>query len=341
MQLKRRLPVVAPQNEYVFFAPPGALGSLTVTSRLPTSHPLVRILWEQTVEPLEVNRRRIDVVHSPVNVSPLLLRPASVVTVHDLAFRKFPHLFPPGKRLYLSWMVRASVLRADRVIADSRSSRRDLIEEFQVEPEKVTVVPLGVDESYHPDPELATPLPHPYVLYVGTLEPRKNLPLLLRAFADLKNAGYPHKLAIVGPPGWMYRNVYELISSLGIAEAVILAGFVEDLRPWYNHADLFVYPSIFEGFGLPPLEAMACGTPVVTSSAGSLREVVDDAALVVPPNDQMTLFIAMRSILDDAGLAARLSNAGPERAARFSWDETARRTVQVYEEAARPVRSPE
>jgi len=330
-QLVDRLPQVAPQHEYVFFAPPGRSGPGVVPARLPTSNPVVRIAWEQVVEPGAIRRCGADAVHSPVNVSPLLPGCPTVVTLHDLAFLKFPHTFTRAKRIYLSRLVGISARHADHVIVPSDASRLDVVEALGVAPDKVTVVPEGVDERYRVRADVARPLQGPYILFAGTIEPRKNLPVLLRSFASLKVLGYPHKLALAGAPGWMYEEVYRTIESLGIADSVALTGFVGDLVPWYNHADLFVYPSLYEGFGLPPLEAMACGTPAVTSSAGSLREVIGNAGILVAPTDVDGFVEAMRSILDDAELRQRLIRAGAARAAMFSWDDTVRKTVGIYE----------
>lgn len=331
-QLMKRLPVVAPQHDYVFFVPSGISCSQCHASRLPTWNPLVRILWEQAVEPIEASKQGLAVVHSPVNVTPFALRQRSIVTLHDLAFVKYPGTFRSAKALYLRALVKASVMRATRVITPSHATSRDATDILGVSGEKIEVIPLAVDEHFRRAPDLKSPLDSPFILHVGTLEPRKNLPCLLRAFARLSRLGYPHKLALVGPPGWLYDEVYKLITQLDIESCVVVKGFVEDLLPWYNCADLFVFPSMYEGFGLPPLEAMACGTPVVTSSSGSLQEVVDDAALVVLADDEDGYLNAIRRVLDDPELASRLSSAGLARAAMFSWDETARRTARVYEQ---------
>src|SRR5579884_1323393 len=330
-QLIRRLPRVAPGLEFLFFTPPGWEMAGAVPSRLPTSRPLTRIAWEQAAAPVLARRWKLDVTHGPVNVLPLLSTTRGVVTVHDLAFLKYPKAFRRSRGVYLKLVVGASVRKAAAVITPSRSTREDVIEHFGVDLEKVHVIPLGVDEHYQHSGPVDAPLDGPYVLYAGTLEPRKNVPLLLRAFAELRRLGYPHRLALVGGPGWKYRGVFELISRLGIEDAVVAPGFVEDLLPWYNRADLFIYPSVYEGFGLPPLEAMACGTPVITSSAGSLGEVVDDAALTFPPYDQEALLALIRSVLDNRETAERLRALGPQRAAQFPWDETARQTAAVYE----------
>lgn len=334
-ELVSRLPRIAPQHEFIIFTPPRHSGAGIVASRLPTYNPLARIAWEQAIAPIESWRRGIDVFHSPVNVSPMFLSTPTVVTVHDLAYLRFPDRFSRWKQRYLQTMVRLSVERAEAVITPSLHTKEDVIRAFGVAGERVTVIPEGVGEQFKPDPDSQSPIMVPYILCVGTVEPRKNLPVLLNAFAELKRSGYPHHLALVGARGWMYEDVDSAIRQLGLSESVIMPGFVDDLVPWYNHADLFVYPSSYEGFGLPPLEAMACGTPVIMSSAGSLSEVAGNAALLVPPENPGALLEAFRDVLDNESRRASMVRAGVDRAANFSWDDTMRRTLDVYQAVAR------
>jgi len=334
-ELVLRLPTVAPEHEFVFYVPPQIDIPFGSPSRLPTHTPLVRIAWEQIAEPVENWRRRVELIHSPVNVSSLLLSAPSVVTIHDLSFVRFPDRVVPAKRWYQRTMSAHSARHARRVIVPSRATKEDCVAAFGIDPDRVTVIPEGVGSEFHVDPSSRPPLDQPYILHVGTLEPRKNLPRLIAAFAQFKADGRPHSLALVGPKGWMYEQIEAAIESAGLEDSVRLVNFVPDLAPWYNHADFFVYPSLYEGFGLPPLEAMACGTPVVLSSAGSLSEVAGDAALLVSPSDTGGLVTAMRTMADNATLRDRFRIAGLARAAQFSWDETARRTVEVYEAASR------
>jgi glycosyltransferase involved in cell wall biosynthesis len=340
-QLVSRLPSVDPENEYVIFAPPNTTGAGVVPSRWPTSNPLVRILWEQTAESGTARRKHIDVLHATVNISPLLLAPPTVVTIHDLAFLKFPEAFRRPKQVYLRTLVGASIRKAAAIITPSAATRQDIVETYGVSPERVEVIHHGVDEHYRFDPELPRPFEPPFILCVGTIEPRKNIPVLLQAFAELKTMGYPQKLALLGAPGWKYDDVYTTIDHLALSGEVTVRGFVDDLLPWYNHADLFVFPSMYEGFGLPPLEAMACGTPVVLSSAGSLREVAGDAASLVEPSNVGDFLVAMRAVLDDPARRQQMSQAGMAQAGRFSWNDTARRTADVYRVAHERSRAPD
>jgi glycosyltransferase involved in cell wall biosynthesis len=204
----------------------------------------------------------------------------------------------------------------------------------------VTVVPNGVGDEMQPlDParvaahRAARGLPERLILFLGTLEPRKNVLTLLEAFSLLcRRPGFAHTLVIAGGKGWYYQEIETAVERLGLRERVIFAGFVpqEELPLWYNAADLFVYPSLYEGFGLPPLEAMACGTPVITSNTSALPEVVADAGLMVDPLDAAALAEAMAALLDDPEARRALRAAGLRQAASFSWRETAQRTATVY-----------
>jgi glycosyltransferase involved in cell wall biosynthesis len=234
-----------------------------------------------------------------------------------------------------------SARRADRVIAISEATRRDVIKFLRVAPERVTRVYCGVDARFHPfdDGDVLRRfredrhLPDHFVLYLGTIEPRKNLVRLIDAYADLRRRGTTDwPLVLAGGRGWRDELVLQHADRLGLGEAVRFAGFVpEDEIPlWYNAADFFVYPSEYEGFGLPPLEALACGTPVVASNRASLPEVLDDAAILVDPADTHAIADGMERLLADSALRSRLSAAGPLQASGFSWRAMAEETLNVY-----------
>ncbi len=318
-----------------------ALASGWRQTRVPADRPPLRIAWEQSLLPLHARRGRIDLLHGPVNVAPLLARCPTVVTVHDLAFLRVPGGLTSHRRRYLTAATRASVRRARRVIAVSASTKRDVVELVGVPPERVVVIPLAADERFRPLPDdvlarfrAEQRLTCPFILYVGTLEPRKNVPVLLRAFAAIAKA-FPHELILVGAEGWLTSEIHTTLADLRLGDRVRLAGYGDPaaLPGWYGAADLLVYPSRFEGFGLPPLEAMACGTPVIVSNATSLPEVGGDAVLTIDPDDIAGLAAAMRRVLTDPALAAGLRARGLARAATFSWERTARETVRVYREA--------
>ncbi|MGE5619282.1 MAG: glycosyltransferase family 4 protein [Sphingomonadaceae bacterium] len=307
---------------------------------LPTWKPPVRIAWEQSLQPLAVARERLDILHSTSYVQPLLCPAKSVVTMLDLSFLRLPHSFNRGNRIYLSTMARLSAHRCDRILTISESTRQDVIHFFGVPGDKVEVTYLGVDPVFKPaEPGLLARfrserrLPERFLLYVGTLEPRKNVERLVEAYARTR-ADYqiPHKLVLGGAKGWLYDRIFARVRELGLETEVLFTSYIpyDELPLWYNCADIFIYPSLYEGFGLPPLEAMACGTAVITSSVSSLPEVVGDAAITVNPFDVDALARAIASVLEDATLRQRLRTEGPKRAGRFSWNEMAAATMKAY-----------
>ena len=344
------LPNVAGDEQYLVYAPYSDANRRLLArprmrsrlNRLPMSRPPVRIAWEQSVLPLELVRERADLLHALAFVSPLAWRGKSVVTVYDLSFLRFPEVYNRSNRLYLGTFTPPSLRRAERVITISEDARRDVIELCGVAPERVTAILLAADARFAPagaaDVEAfrrRQGLPERFVLYQGTLQPRKNVETLVRAYALLRSQGNDdHILVLAGPRGWQHEPIFDLIRQLGLEGAVMFPGFVpdDDLPLWYSSATVFAFPSRYEGFGLPLLEAMACGTPVVSSNASSLPEVVGDAGLLVDPSDAEGLSGSLRRLLDDEALRSSLSAAGRARAQTFSWRRTASETVQVYRE---------
>lgn len=302
--------------------------------------PAVRILWQHSAFPFLLARDRVSLFHATMNVAPWWTPCPVVVTVHDLAYLRYPEVHPLGRRLYLSALTRLTVRRARAIIAVSRFTREEIVHFFRVPPERIRVIYEGYDPAFRPLPaaEVAAfrkrrNLPERYLLYVGNLEPRKNLPMLVRAFARMATQ-HDAVLVLAGPRGWGYAGLFRLIEALGLQERVYFPGFVpaEELPLWYNAAELFVYPSRYEGFGLPPLEAMACGTPVVVSRASSLPEVVGEAAVQVDPGDVDGLARALLQLLTRADLRAMYRERGLEQAQRFSWPHMARETLLLYRE---------
>ncbi len=310
-------------------------------SRLPTERPLVRIAWEQVIQPLALRRERIELLHALAFAGPLSISIPWVVTIYDLSFLRYPQSFNRANRTYLKWAVSSAVRRADRVIAISESTKSDLISLFGIPPERVSVVYCGFDGALSKPRSRADieswrthrGLPDHYILHVGTIEPRKNIARLVRAFARVKNAAHlPHHLVLVGGRGWKYEEIDRVIAEEQLTDSVILAGYVpqDELPYWYRAADLMVYPSLYEGFGLPPLEALASGLPVVCSNAASLPEVVGDAALIVSPEDEAALADGIVRALNDKALREEMVARGERQASKFSWARAARETVQVY-----------
>lgn len=320
-----------------------APGIQVVRSRLPLENPLARIAWEQSIFPLHLRRQRAGLVHGLVNVLPLAAPCPGVVTVHDLAFVRTPETMRPVKRLYLTALCRASVRRAAHVIAVSQQTATDLQHFFGTPPARITVVHNGVAARFTPRraAEMAAfrqrrGLPARYLLYLGTLEPRKNLEQLVRAFAQWRaaaeDAAHDVKLVLAGAKGWYYAEIFRAVEALGLAEQVVFPGFIpgDELPDWYAAATAFVYPSVFEGFGLPVLEAMACGTPVVCSQAPGVSEVAGDAALTFRPNDGAALVAALELMVNQPAARQELAGRGLAQAARFTWQRSAAATLAIY-----------
>lgn len=312
-----------------------------VRSRLPTHQPLIRIVWEQFIQPIELPRARIDLLHALAFAGPLTISIPWLVTIYDLSFMRYPAAFHPLNRLYLTWAVRYAARHANYVIAISESTKRDLVELVGARPERIRVIYCGKDAAFAPLTDrtalaawrAARGVPDKMLLFVGTIEPRKNIVRLLRAFARAKRAArLPHHLVLIGARGWKYDQVDQTIVQENLTNAVQFVGYVPhaELPRWYHAAEAFVYPSLYEGFGMPPLDAMASGTPVITSNAASLPEVVGDAALQVAPTDEAALADAIVRVLTDTALREQMIARGLEQAARFSWTRTAHETMTLY-----------
>lgn len=327
------------------FAPDGpadavghaGLGGLPLTE-LP--HPIRRLYpgWALARRPaLPDALSSMDLVHSPLPaaIPPVGPEQRLVVTVHDLAFRIHPRLFPRQWRMMYRLGLARAVRSADAIIAVSRHTAEDLLRHSRVDPRKLHVVPLAASlppSRADVDEVLGRlKIRGPYILFVGTLEPRKNLVRLVRAYRRIAVRGAPHTLVLAGPIGWRHQALMREIALEGPGE-IQLTGQTAggDLDALYRGASAFVYPSLYEGFGLPVLEAMARGVPSVVSTASSLPEVAGEAALPVDPRSVAGLAEAMERVVSDRGLATRLREAGLARSGRFSWEETARLTLEVY-----------
>ena len=305
---------------------------------------LLRILWEQLILPWQLLYFRIDLLFTPSVAIPLWVPCKTVTTIHDMIpFHQGIRKYPKVRAAYMRWATRRAAKRSDLVLTVSEHSRQELIQFCQLSGEKILVAPDGVDEKYSrvdskgPLSRCRTKykLPDRFILFVGTLEPGKNILKLVEAFRRLKSqCSIPHKLVIVGPQGWGTKAILKTIENSALKDEIRITGFIpeEDLPFVYNAADLFVFPSLYEGFGLPPLEAMACGTPVVASNVPALPEVVGEAALLVDPYDIDELVSAMERILRDRQLRERLASKGMERARGFSWKKTAEIVLGAFRE---------
>ena len=357
-ELIHALVTEAPGYRYTFFSarPPAVLpvpNSLPVAPQVahrpaPVDERWLYRLWYRAGIPLPVQlfTGPINLFHSPDFVLPPVRGGIpTLLTVHDLSFVHYPATFPANLVAYLNRVVPRSVARATHILADSQSTKRDLAAIWRVPDDKVTVLYSGVNERFRPVTD-ATALAavraryglgdRPYVLAVGTVQPRKNYELLVRAFRAVAQAG-PHVLVIAGGRGWLTEGLDAEITRQGVADRVILPGFVDDadLPALYSAADLFVFPSLYEGFGLPLLEAMACGVPVISSDASSLPEVAatggEPTALLLPPGDEAAWSAAMLRLLTDETARQRLITAGVAQAARFTWQAAARQLAALYE----------
>jgi glycosyltransferase involved in cell wall biosynthesis len=261
-----------------------------------------------------------------------------VVTVHDLAFERYPGMFPRTWRTIYRMGLRAAVRRADAILTPSRHTAEDVLSRTKVDPAKLHVVPLAAAPPPR-EVDIADALGRlkvraPYVLFVGTIEPRKNLVRLVRAYRRVAGTGLPHALVLAGPLGWQHEALMRELALEGPGE-IVMTGALDagDLDAVFRAADAFVYPSLYEGFGLPVLEAMTRGVPAIVSNTSSLPEVTGDGAIGVNPRSIREIASAIEALCTDVGLAERLAATGRLRAERFSWDETARRTLEVYERA--------
>ena len=309
-------------------------------------------LWTHLRLSREMQSAPPDVLFVPSHVLPVVHPRRCVVTVHDLGYHYYPEAHTLFQNAYLRWSTRYNARTATRVLADSDATRKDLLRYYGIPAERIVVVYPGRDETLTPvkDPQTLNAvharygLNAPYFLYVGTLHPRKNLVRLVNAFADLASAkratsestdGRANtKLVLAGQKGWLYEEIFAQVRRLGLENRVMFTGYVPDadLPGLLSGALAFVFPSLYEGFGLPVLEAMACGTPVICSNVSSLPEVGGDAALQIDPLDTEALAEAMHQVLTDEGLRTMLVERGHEQVQRFSWQRCASQVLQVLED---------
>ncbi len=317
--------------------PPPPHDGLTVIKR-PTSIGR-RILFDQLGLPELRRRYAPQVVHYPANIGPLFHQPGVVLTVHDLSFVRHPEWFRPERAAYYRFAVRRSARLAQRILADSRATAEDLQGFWNIPAEKIDVVPLGVSPHFQPASleEQARVrrqygLDTNFFLYYGTVEPRKNLPRLLAAWNRVADQ-IPHTLVIAGRTGWKNVALQKQLQQMKHPDRIQFTDYIpqRDLPAVISSAHAFVWPSLFEGFGLPPLEAMACGIPVLTSTTSSLPEVTGDAALLVDPTSVEAIADGMLQLAQDHVLCEGLREKGKKRAAKFTWQRTAQQTLAAYQ----------
>jgi len=284
--------------------------------------------------PVQVFTGDIDLYYSPDFVLPPVRDGIpTILTVHDLSFVHYPETFTPPLRNYLNQVVPRSIRKANHVLADSQATKEDLIEIWNIDEKKITVLYAGVNPSFRPPTDRGKFTEvrkkydlgdEPYIFSVSTIQPRKNYQMLIKAFKDVAK-NYPHNLIIAGGRGWLYEETFNEVIAQGLEDRVRFIGFVddEDLPALYSEATLFVFPSLYEGFGLPVLEAMACGVPVIVSGASSLPEVASEAALMLPPQEQRLWSSAIRDLLDNPNRRAQMVAGGFLRVRQFGWKRAA------------------
>jgi glycosyltransferase involved in cell wall biosynthesis len=305
---------------------------------------LRRIFYEQALLPGRLRRDGVDVLHCPAYIRPLRARMPVVLTVHDLFTLTHPELCKRLNVLHFRLAFPRSIRRAQVIHCTSEWTKQSLAELFPDEAQKAHVITPGVDDIFHPsDRAPGGPatlrrlgLAEPPLLFVGNVEPKKNLEVLLAAYAQFRKGGAPNRLLMVGGPGWRSRGVFQAMRRLGLEQDVVRTGYVprHELPGIYRASLALVFPSLVEGFGLPPLEAMACGLPVICATGSGLAESVGNAALTVQPDDVEALARAMRRLAESADLRAVLSGAGLARARHFQWRDRAGQFRRLYRLAA-------
>ncbi|MEM9953591.1 MAG: glycosyltransferase family 1 protein [Chloroflexota bacterium] len=320
------------------------LASNAVWKATPLSSKWLARVWHrmQLPVPVELITGQVDLFHATdFTLPPTRSTTKTIVTVHDMSYVRVPDAASPRLRAYLDAVVPRSTRRADHIIADSQATKDDLIEFCQLPEQKITVLLSGIDNRYQVidnDSFLMTirnfyHIPSvPYLFTVGTIQPRKNYSRVIRALKQLRDTGYDLHLVIAGGKGWLEDEMYQTLEETGLNDVVHLIGYAKDehLAGLYSGAEAVVFPSLYEGFGFPVLEGMACGTPVVTSNVSSLPEVAGDVAIMVDPYDVEEIANAIRRVLDDSDLRAEMIRRGFEQASRFTWEKSARHLRDIY-----------
>lgn len=298
-------------------------------------------LWTHLRLSWELLRHPVDLLFVPAHVLPLYHPRRSLVTIHDVGYRFFPEAHPLTQRLYLAWSTRYNARAAARVIAVSHATQEALATSYGIPRQKIHVIPNGYTPDLAPVRDAQHlnavrqkySIPGEYILYLGRIQPRKNLPRLIRAFARIAEEYPDLSLVLAGPGGWLEQSIRAAIADVHLDGRVLLPGYVaaEDKAALLSGARVFAFPSLYEGFGIPVLEAQACETPVLTSTTSSLPEVAGDGAFLVDPTDEMAIADGLRRLLEDAALCEALRARGRMNVTRFSWESTARQTAALIE----------
>ena len=309
-----------------------------------------RLIWDQFTFPRLVKKHQVDLIHQPCFSAPLLYRGPVVITIHDIISILFPKSIPFASRMFYSKWMPISYRKASQIITISESTKRDIVKNLGIDKDKITVIPLAVDKRFGDkvsDAEVKRSkkkykLPEKYILHIGTLEPRKNLGFLIESFSEvIKDKKFDDLyLVITGKKGWYYEGLFEIVRKLNLQDRIILTGYFDekDKPALYRGATVFAFPSLYEGFGLPSLEAMASGVPVVSSNTSSMPEVIGKAGILIPPEDRAAWVKNIKKVVLDTSLQNKMKQANKEQVKKFSWEKTARKTIEVYEKAFREYR---
>lgn len=302
-----------------------------------------RFIWDQFKFPSIARQNKADLLHQPCFSAPLLFNGPVVVTIHDIISILFPQNIPFASRMFYSKWMPFSYAKAKHIISISESTKRDIMRVLKIPENKITVIHNGYDAKLKKkisEEEITKvrakySLPQDYLLHIGTLEPRKNLDFLIDVFCeaikDKKNANL--SLVITGKKGWYFEGLFEKVRKLELEEKVIFTGYIDegDKGAIYQGAKIFTFPSLYEGFGLPPLEAMACGVPVISSNTSSMPEVIGDAGELISPKNKMAWVEAITRINGDEKLYKQMQSKNATQIEKFDWEKTAQKTIEVYE----------
>lgn len=304
-----------------------------------------RFYWDQVTYPRKAKAAKVDLIHQPCFSAPLLVRCPVVITIHDIISLLYPESIPFASRMFYSKWMPLTYGKANKIITISQSTKNDIVRVLKIPEEKITVIPLAVDEKFEQPikgEEVARvkkkyKLSQDYILHVGTLEPRKNLQFLIDVFSEVirKGKNSSLNLVITGKKGWYYEGLFRRARELNLEDRVIFTGYVDeaDKPAIYKGAKIFAFPSVYEGFGLPPLEAMASGVPVVSSNTSSIPEVIGEAGVLLPPNDTEKWVRAITELNTNEDMRKKYIKLNKERVKNFSWIKTAKATIDVYDKA--------
>lgn len=333
--LVKNLEAIDKKNQYILFRPKSKEDFSTIR----------RFWWDQFIIPAKALKNRVDILHQPAFAAPIFYPGKIIITVHDLIAMFIGSDIPFISRQYFGRWMPLTHKRADHIITISEHTKKDIINLLKIPEEKITVIPLAASQSFKPIKEKSRlaeiknkfKTGDVFFLHVGTITPRKNLELIVSAFAELAKSDGEAKLVIAGKKGWFYEKLHKIIKNLAIEKRVVFTDYIteEEKILLYNAATALVFPSIYEGFGLPPLEAMSCGLPVIASSASSIPEVVGEAGILLDPNDLEGWAQAMRQVIHLEKLRQKMSGDGLKQAKKFSWQKTAEKTIEVYEKVYR------